>query len=249
MKILPNSEPFFKQQSENGLLMLHGFTASPFEFKEFSEVFIEKNFSISVPLLRGHGKKVEELENCQWYQWFEDAKKALFDLRKSCKKVFVIGQSMGGTLALHLAAHYQIEGLVLLAPGLFLKQKGSALLPAISGLKKYINKKGGPDIKNEVSRAKAVSYDKTPVRGIIELNKLFAHVKHDLPEIYVPTLIFHSKQDHVIDYKSSEYIYKNILSKEKRILTLTNSFHVLSLDNDKNIIKKETMNFISRMLS
>ena len=130
--------------------MLHGYTSSPYEFLDFSKDFEIDGFSLSIPLLRGHGKSVAELKNCQWYEWFEDAKKALFELRKSCKRIFVIGQSMGGTLALHLAAHYQVEGLVLLAPGLFFKKKGSSFLQLVSPFKSYLNKKEGPDIKNEI---------------------------------------------------------------------------------------------------
>ncbi len=248
MNLLAGSEPVFKKQSKKGLLMLHGFTASPYEFYDFSKNFETDGFSLSIPLLRGHGKEVADLKNCNWYQWFEDAKKALFELRKICERVFVIGQSMGGTLALHLAAHYQVEGIILLAPGLYLKQKGSSILPVISPFKSYFNKKKGPDIKNEISKAKAISYDKSPVKGIIELKRLFSHVEKDLPEVYAPTLLFHSRDDHVIDYRSSEYIYKHISSKDKRILTLNNSYHVLSLDNEKNIIKKETKKFISRLL-
>ena len=80
------------------------------------------------------------------------------------------------------------------------------------------------------------------------MKRLFSHVEKDLPEVYSPTLLFHSKDDHVIDYKSSEYIYKHISSKNKRILTLQNSYHVLSLDNEKNIIKKETLKFISQIV-
>lgn len=248
MNLLPGSEPVFKKQSKNGLLMLHGFTASPYEFLDFSKEFEQDGFSISVPLLRGHGKNVEDLKQCQWYHWFEDAKKALFELRKICERVFVIGQSMGGTLALHLAAHYQVEGLVLLAPGMFLKQKGSSFLPLISPFKTYFEKKNGPDIKNDITRAKAVSFDKTPLKGIIELKRLFSHVEKDLPDVYAATLLFHSQDDHVIDYRSSEYIYKHISSKNKRILTLKNSYHVLTLDNEKNIIKKEIKMFIARLL-
>ncbi len=248
MELLPGSEPVFKKQSKNGILMLHGFTASPYEFLEFSKEFDSDGFTLSIPLLRGHGKNVDDLNKCKWYQWFEDTKKALFELRKHCKRVFVIGQSMGGTLALHLAAHYQVEGVVLLAPGLFLKQKGSSLLPLVSPFKKYFEKKDGPDIKNDISRAKAVSFDKTPIKGIIELKHLFFHVEKDLPEVYAPVLLFHSQEDHVIDYRSSEHIYKNISSKNKRILTLNNSYHVLTLDNEKNIIKKEIKTFLSGLI-
>ena len=71
------------------------------------------------------GCSPKDLSKCKWHDWFEASKNELFNLRKRCKKVFVIGLSMGGSLALHLAAHYQVEGVVALAPGLFLKNKFS----------------------------------------------------------------------------------------------------------------------------
>jgi len=131
-RYLKDSKPVFKKSGDIGILFIHGFTASPQQFITFSDGFYKEGYTISIPLLKGHGKDVKDLDGCFWYDWFEDVKIALFELRKTCKKIVVVGQSMGGTLALHVAAHYQIEGLVLLAPGMFLKRKISKIIPVVS---------------------------------------------------------------------------------------------------------------------
>jgi carboxylesterase len=243
------SKAIFHKGSSNGILMLHGLTASPNDFKEFAEKFTGLKYTVSAPVLSGHGTKVQDLDQAYWYDWFSDTKEAYYKLRKHCKRIVVIGQSMGGTLALHLAAHYQIEGLVLLAPGLVFRNKASAAIKFISKFKKYLDKIDGPDIKNDFSRKKALSYMQMSTHSIEETARLFHHVRQDLPEVHSPLLIFHSVNDHVIDYKSSELIYKKISSKNKRLITLYDSFHVLSLDNEKNVILNEILVFIKNIFS
>jgi len=112
-----------------------------------------------------------------------------------------------------------------------------------------LDKQSGPDIKNDISRMKAISYDKTPLKAVLELKKLFNHVKDDLEDIYSPALIFHSIEDHVVDFKSSLFIQSKISSKNKKFLKLENSYHVLSLDNDKGFIRMESEKFINQILT
>ena len=140
-KLMPGSEPVFIEGNKTGLLLIHGFTGTPYEMKPLSKYLAAEGYTISVPLLKGHGTKPQDLLSCSWYDWFSDVKENLFLLRKTCKKIIVIGLSTGGTLALHLAAHYQVEGVVALAPALILKEKKLKLLPFALHFKKYQSKK------------------------------------------------------------------------------------------------------------
>ena len=242
------TEAIFIKGASRGII-LHGLTASPDDFRHFADKFSDQRYSVSVPLLAGHGTHVSDLQKTSWNDWFNDVKKAFFDMQKICKKIVVIGQSMGGTLALHLASHYPLDGLVLLAPGLFFKDRKSTFLPLVSIVKKFLTKADGPDIKNKISQKKAISYLQIPVHAVQETAELFIHVRQDLAEVTCPVLIFHSVNDHVIDYKSSEYIYKHISSRDKQLVTLSDSYHVLSLDNEKNIILNEIIQFLKHLFS
>lgn len=248
IKILAGAEPIYKKGNSVGVLLLHGFTGSPFEMRETATLLQEKEYTISVPLLKGHGTKVEDLENCKWIEWFNDSKAALFELRKTCKKIFVIGLSTGASLALHLAAHYQVEGVIALSPALFLKGKITRLLPYVPSFIRYRNKKGGPDILDPSARKSAVSYRKTPIRAAKEVLRLYSHVKMDLPDIYAPVLIIQSSQDHVVDERGAQWIYDHIASQDKQVLKLDKSFHVITMDVEKNIVNREIETFIFNRL-
>ena len=247
--ILPGAEPVTIEGNDYGVLMLHGFTSSPYEMKYLIDFLKGKGISISAPLLAGHGTSPEELAKCKWSDWYLDAKKALFDLRKKCKKIVAVGLSTGATLALHLAAHYQLEGVVAMSPALFLKEKKTVLLPLVPPFIKYRKKKRGPDISDDVERQKAVSYHKTPIAAAREVLKLYEHVKMDLMDIYTPLLIVQSKQDHVVDFKSAEYIYEHVSSQEKHFLKLEHSYHVVTLDVEKDIVFREIEQFTNLIFS
>jgi len=243
-KILPGCEPIFKKNSSKGCLLLHGFTSCPFELRLLGDHLQNEGYTVSIPLLPGHGTSPKDLRRCSWMDWYNSAKEALFELRKSCKTVYVIGLSMGGSIALHLSAHYEIDGIVALAPGLILKNKLSFLSHILYPFYRYSKKWFGPDINADVE---TITYDKIPVKSLSELLKMFKHLRDDLVDINSPILIIYAKQDHVINGKSAQEIYKKVSSKNKRILSLKESYHIISLDVEKDQVFRETINFLKAL--
>jgi len=243
-RIIPGCEPQYLKGGENGCLLLHGFTSSPYEMRFLGEHLHNEGYTVHIPLLPGHGTDPANLRKYNWYDWFDTAKNELFQLRKKCKKVYVIGLSMGGTLALHLTAHYEINGVVALAPGLYLKNKFAAFAHVLKPFIRYSRKYAGSDIKAD---EKTLTYKKISVRAISELLKLFKHVMQDLRDIYAPMLIIYAREDHVIDGKSARTIYNNVSSQNKRILELTNSYHVITLDHDKAKVFSEISGFLKSL--
>src|SRR5262245_57332737 len=86
-----------------GILCLHGFTATPFEFSFLAPRLEAAGFTVSAPLLPGHGGDAVDLDRTAWPDWFAGVETAFADLRARCASVAVVGQSLGGLLALHLA--------------------------------------------------------------------------------------------------------------------------------------------------
>lgn len=242
-KILAGCEPSYLQGNQTGCLLLHGFTSSPHDMHLLGEILHKKGYTVHIPLLPGHGTSEKNLKNIKWYQWFEAAKNELFQLRKTCKKVFVIGFSMGGSLAIHLAAHYEVNGVVALAPGLFLRNKFAWLSGPLSPFLWYSRKKSGPDIKADVE---TMSYSRMPLKSIRELIRFFQHLKNDLYDVYSPALIVYARNDHEIHPKSAKKIYNNISSTNKRILELKESYHIITLDIEKEIVFTEVEKFIAQ---
>lgn len=241
-KILQGCESIYLNGGKRGCLILHGFTSCPFQLRLLGDSLAEAGYTVSIPLLPGHGTSPKDLKKCNWPEWYESAKAGLFELRKKCERVYVIGLSMGGSLALHLSAHYEINGVVALAPGLHLQNKFVFLSHYIHWLYPYSKKRSGVDIR---ANEKTISYDKIPVRSLSQLINFFKHLKFDLPDVYAPLLIVHAKEDHVIDGKSVIEIYDKVSSKNKRILELSESYHIITLDIEKEKVFREIKNFLN----
>ncbi len=66
--------------------------------------------------------------------------------------------------------------------------------------------------------------------------------------ICIPLLCFKSAEDHVVPPENTEYIIEHIGSDKKEMVTLFNSYHVTSMDNDKEIIVEYCHRFIEQQV-
>ncbi|GAB4336371.1 MAG: carboxylesterase [Calditrichia bacterium] len=244
-KYLPGSEPIFLEGNNLGFLFVHGFTGGPYEGAEIARrLHKEFNCTVSVPLLPGHGTQPSDLKSVSWPQWIETVRIAYFQLKATCNKVVVCGLSMGGALALHLAAHQPVDAVISLAGAAFIKDWRLKLLPLARHIVPYQYKSKGPDIRDQSAKQKIVSYHKYPVKSVDQLLALLQHVRGDLPEVSVPALLIHSKKDRTIHVSNLDYIAANIRSKIKKMLILENSYHIVTVDVEKTQVFEAITQFI-----
>lgn len=248
--ILDKSMPFFFKEGNTGALLIHGFTGTPNEMKCIGE-FLAKNGITSMGiLLPGHGTDVKDLLKVKWQNWDNAVTESLEKLKEICDRIFLIGLSMGGTLALHhgINPDDKIKGIVIMNTPVFkLGNYFVKLVPILKYIIKYAKKKG-KSVKDVLVEQNIMGYNKHPLHGVAELLKLMKHVRKELNLIKVPVLIMHSKLDPTVSWKNAENIYKNISSIDKEIIYFHNSYHVLTMDNDKDEAFKKTLNFIKKWI-
>ena len=119
--IVPGAEPFSLGTGEIGVLMIHGFTGSPASMKPIGVALAAQGLRVEGIRLPGHGTSISDLRNRRWAEWIDEASRGLDRLRAGCATVVVFAQSMGGAVALHLAATrgHDVDGLVLSNPYVF----------------------------------------------------------------------------------------------------------------------------------
>src|SRR3989442_7297654 len=96
--------PFRIRGGTRGCLLIHGFAGTPPEMRGLGAYLAAAGYDVMGPLLAGHGLTPEAMALTRWPDWAASAELAYETLRQDCTEVFVAGQSLGGTLALHLAA-------------------------------------------------------------------------------------------------------------------------------------------------
>ncbi|MBP2414997.1 carboxylesterase [Arthrobacter stackebrandtii] len=228
-----------------GVAVCHGFTGSPISMRAWSEHLADEGFAVNMPLLAGHGTSWQELSKTPWEHWYRDFEAAYLELAGRCDTVFVAGMSMGGALALRVAALHPVAGLALVNPGLTFDDPRARY----SGLLKHVLK-SVPAIGDDI-KAPGISegaYTRTPVAAVHELSQLFADTISLLPRVSAPALVFRSTVDHVVPDSSIDILHERIGSRNVQLVPLENSYHVATMDNDAPLIFSESAAFFQRNL-
>jgi len=226
-----------------GLLLCHGFTGSPRSMHEWALRSADAGHTVAVPLLTGHGRTPEALETAQWTDWVADVEEAYAWLQERVDAVFVSGLSMGGTLALRLAAHHpEIAGVVTVNAAI--RHPQELLMRALGriGFPRW-TKAVGNDTK--LAGVDEGAYDRIPIRAARQFAHVMAAVRRDLGLVRCPALVFSSVVDHVMPPSNQQTIYDSVASKTKALVKLEDSHHVATMDNDKELVFAKTLEFIA----
>lgn len=241
--VIKGAEPFYFKGNEIGVLISHGFMGTPQSVRFLGEALAQLGYSVFGPRLKGHGTHHYDLEKCAHGEWFESLENAYLELKKRCTIIFVIGQSMGGTLTLRLANKYRdIKAIMLINTAL--------TIPTLDYLKEQTKPRfideDAPDIKAD--DVYEITYPKAPLTAIHEIQNLMENTPQLLPSITCPVLAIKSAEDHVVPPENTDYIIENIGSINKEMVILNNSYHVASMDNDKEQIVEECHHFINKQI-
>jgi carboxylesterase len=226
-----------------GVLLVHGFTGSPASMRPWAEYLNGHGYTVRVPLLPGHGTKPEDLNMVKWQEWPAKVEKDLLELLAQCDKVFVCGLSMGGGTTLNIAEKYskQLAGIILVNPMIHVKLVPHQLAWVISRFQKMRDSVGDDIKKPGVTEW---GYDSLPAVGVYQLLKMLTYTRKRLHDVTAPLQLFHSTEDHTLPVSNTEIIMRGVGSREKHRIELTNSYHVATLDYDKEIIFENSRLFI-----
>ncbi len=245
MEILKGWEPFsFDNGSDTGVLLSQGFTGSTSSVIYLGHKLSEAGFNVEGPRLSGHGTRWEDIIGVSFKDWICDAEDSLFRLRKNSKKIFTAGLSMGGTLALRLAEiHSDVKGIITVNHALFAAEEMALFVPVLKHFIKSVSAISN-DLKN--TGVKEIGYDRTPLAGVHELIKLQRETRMEIGKIVQPVLLFKSAVDHVLKAKNTVWAYNHLPSKDKELVWLHNSYHVATMDFDRDLIAQKTVEFINK---
>jgi carboxylesterase len=246
--ILPGAEPYSAAGDARGALVLHGFTGNPQSMRGLALALADAGFTVEMPLLPGHGTAVEDMVPTRWDDWSTAADAAYVQLAARCEAVVVVGLSMGGTLSVWLGErHPEIAALVLVNP-LIVPPDADTL--AFIGAMVDGGDELAPGVGSDIALEGSVesAYSQLPLRAAQSLFTGAATVEADLASVLCPVLLFNSPQDHVVPPVSSDRLAEGVKGPVERI-TLERSFHVATLDYDKDEIEARTVAFVSDLLA
>jgi acylglycerol lipase len=224
------------------LLLAHGYAEHSGRYTNIVNYFVPKGYTVYGLDHRGHGRSEGLRGYVEQFSYYLDDLKTFFDIvrgKHRNAKLFLVGHSMGGTIATAYAVHYQHEfdGLILSGAGLKADIGFLPVLTAIVQMLSLLLPKVGLVTINAsfISQDKAVvdAYvndplvfrGKVPARFGSEVARVMQKLTHEMPKIDLPILIMHGTADRLSNWKGSEMLYERVSSRDKTLKLYEGFYH------------------------
>jgi carboxylesterase len=258
---------------ERAVLLFHGLASSPLELQLLARGLNRAGYTVYLPHLSGYGDdgRGNKRHVTPWRDWVAQAL-CIFDrVHAEHGRVVIGGLCMGATLALQVASQRPREVAALVALSVTLWHDGwalpwySALLPlaalAPRSLRSVFSYREGPPygVKDERMRAwiaREMANTQSSAAGaatitfdsLLEARRLFQATRKILDRVETPALIIHAVDDEMSSPRNAEYLARHLASRRTRLVMLRDSYHMITLDQEKEQVLSETRGFLAQFL-
>jgi carboxylesterase len=223
-----------QEEGSPGVLLLHGFGDTPQTLSLLARRLHKAGYSVLAPLLPGHGRTMDAFRRSRADDWISAARRSLFEMREQSETVSVVGLSMGGALAVLLAAETpDIPALILIAPYLGmpkLLRLAAATHWLWGGLAGEINARNPRSVRDPIEREKNLAYGAVTGRTLFELSKVMTRARNALPLVTTPTLIVQSREDPRVAADVAEFAFDKLGATEKQLVWTEGAGHIITVD-------------------
>ena len=249
-RIVPKAEPFFFPGGRTGCLLIHGFTSMPDEMRPCGEYLSAQGYTVLGIRLAGHATHPDDLARTRWQDWLVSVEEGLAILGALCDHVILIGQSMGGMVALLSAAHYAIDGVVVISTPyareddfrLRTVRLWSSFIPVI-----HKGKMALTDLKSDRREKDYPAYPYFPTRILAEVEDLKSAMRASLADIQVPVLVIQSKSDPSLNEQEADQLFQALQTRHKCLFWLENAEHSIVLDPQRGLAFEKISQFLNEV--
>lgn len=242
---------------DHAVLLLHGLRSTPQEMGYLAKSLAKQGFAVYVPYLEGYGLGAPCATSVEWRAQVREHYRRLSG---EYTNVSVGGLCIGGTLALALAAEESsVLSLALLS--VIVNYDGwtipwyhwmlnLAYKTPIRDL--YSLRERTPyGLKNTALRAKVaksmqvqgdseIGAASLSMHHIYEAKALSRFVCNNMPSVTADCLLIHAIDDDVSTTANAELVYSRVGSQRKRKIYLDNCYHIITMDNERELVASET---------
>ena len=219
------------------LLLLHGGGDTPQTLRYLATYLHGRGYAVRAPLLPGHGRSIEDFARVNAADWLDAARASLRELRENHAWVGVVGLSMGGALAVRLAAeHADLPALGLLAPYLSMPRDvalAARLAPLWGFAVPYVRSLepgARRSINDPEEDARNLAYGVFTPAALRALRTTVVRAFAALPRVVVPTLMVQSREDNRILPDDAQRAFDQLGARDKKLVWIEGAGHVITVD-------------------
>jgi carboxylesterase len=250
-------------QAPDGVFLIHGLGGTQYDLGSMHKRLKNAGFVTHSLTLPGHGTTPEDLVGVTAEDWIDAVVAKYREVRDQHPTLHLMGMCMGSLLAAVVAqreAHAKGR-LVLLAPPIYIDGWATPwyrslrpllyMLPAVRN-KMKVEEEDPFGIKNEQLRAivkakfergENFHYRWVPLECLRQVDRLRAIVMAGAPKIACQTLVVHAREDELTSLRSANFLVEKIGGGRARMVVLEDSYHMICVDNDREIVAKNVLEF------
>ena len=103
-------------------------------------------------------------------------------------------------------------------------------------------------VKAKFERGENFHYRWVPLECIRQVDRLRAMVMKAASHIRCPTLVVHAREDELTSLRSAHFMVEAIGGGRARMVILEDSYHMICVDNDREIVAKNVLEFLGAAL-
>jgi carboxylesterase len=234
--------------SKTAVLMVHGILGSPAQFEDIARALHGQGYAVMAVLLPGHGGSAHTFAKAETADWQREVRRAVLLLRQRYQRVFIIGHSMGGLLAMIEAAGHHADGVILMSTPMRLKAGFKALRISLRILL------GDPEKDDEVLQCyrKANSVQKGPfwvyplwIPRMASVLTLMRKARRLLGRVHGPVLIIQSRRDETVSWKSQSMLAGRLKAASVESLLIEKSGHSWFHPDEAKTLQEKIARFLA----
>jgi alpha-beta hydrolase superfamily lysophospholipase len=240
------------------LVIAHGLGEHSGRYGNVVGQLVPMNISIWAPDHRGHGQSAGKRGHILNFEQYVLDLRLMVELAREGlpegRKIFLLGHSMGGLIALYFSEKYQdlIDGVIVSSPAL-------GMVVAVPAVKNFLGKVmsflwPGLSMGNELDAGK-ISHDETVVRAyqndplvhdrvtarwFTEFLSVMDTVNQQAAQIHIPVLMQVAGDDHLVNVRSSKQFFEKLTTEDKTLYVYSGLYHEIYnevADQKKKVLK------------
>ncbi|HEX9069931.1 MAG TPA: alpha/beta fold hydrolase [Ktedonobacterales bacterium] len=231
------------------VILVHGFNGEPLDMAELDDYLVVMGFRTSNLLLPGHRVSLRAFAEARWEHWLDAVRARVREAVDAGERVLLIGHSLGGALVLATSAlEPEVDGVIALCPPISMsptvRRTVNHLHPYVPFVPSF-----GEDVRDRIGvwrRYHRRAYLAVALRTAHSLMESLPAVRGLLPRVSVPALVVAARHDHVVPVGDGIEAYKLLGSREKRLVVLEKSYHVVTKDVERHVVFEYCGDFCMR---
>ncbi|MFQ5857376.1 MAG: alpha/beta fold hydrolase [Anaerolineae bacterium] len=252
-----SGKPFLlvpEEGRELGVVLVHGFLASPAEVRSFGEKLQALGYPVIGVRLKGHATSPWDLRERSWQDWLEPVRRGYSVMSAFASRICLVGFSAGGALSLRLAADCpeRLVGVAAISVPLRFRDRNMIFVPLVHGANRLVRWVSSFEemmpFRPKDSEHPHINYRNVPIRGLYELRRMVDELEERLPDVECPVTLIQGTDDPIVEPKSAELIHKRLGTSKKHLVTVPATRHGI-LYEDIGDTQKTILSFLAALSS